>query len=219
MGNFATPLYLDDWLADYILLRCPEKERELLAALPFETRIKCWQGLALAASLEEAARCSLHYKAKLSEKPGREALTSLSSFLRGQASACFSLSGEDLKRQAAVLEAGIHQALSGLPFTFPAELAAQPESFLSISHDEVASLYSFSSSGSTGPGKRIFCTVDDLEGTMQFFEHGMGYLLDPGRDRVALLMSTLNPARGGNLGDLFGRAMQRLGTPDRKSVV
>ncbi len=100
--------------------------------------------------------------------------------------------------------------LAELPFCFPAQLAAEAGLFLAVGHDEVEGIVSVPSSGTSGAVKRIFSTAADLEETVVFFQYGMRFMVDPGQDRVALAMS---PARPGNVGDLLGRAMERLGLP------
>ncbi|MDR0339644.1 MAG: AMP-binding protein [Desulfovibrio sp.] len=104
--------------------------------------------------------------------------------------------------------------LSALPFTLPADLEQDPEAFLTIGHGEVDGVISLPTSGSTGPGKRIFCSAADLARTTAFFRNGMRYLVRPGvsdggrGDRVALLMSGDRP---GSVGDLLSRAMADIG--------
>ncbi len=103
------------------------------------------------------------------------------------------------------------EILACLPLTFPEDLAAAPEAFLAVAHDDVAGVISLPTSGTSGTSKRIFCSQADLRETVDFFRHGMRFLIDPARnDRVALLMSG---GREGSVGDLLGRAMRDIGVP------
>ncbi len=123
-------------------------------------------------------------------------------------------SPEPLKQEnalSAALQESLTPLLQALPFTLPADLAAAPEAFLAVPHGDVAGLISLSTSGTTGPGKRIFCTEEDLAETAAFFKHGMRLMVDPARgDSLALLMSGERP---GSVGDLLGRGMRALGVP------
>jgi phenylacetate-coenzyme A ligase PaaK-like adenylate-forming protein len=107
------------------------------------------------------------------------------------------------------LDSAIRALTAALPFTWPRDLAASPESFLAVSHSDVEGIISLPTSGTTGAAKRIFCTAEDLRETADFFQHGMQYMVRPGRgDHVALLMSGERP---GSVGDLLRRGMADLG--------
>ncbi len=99
---------------------------------------------------------------------------------------------------------GAETLLAELPTTSPADLAGDSDAFLAVGQDEVAGLVSIPTSGTSGPVKRIRSTAADLQETVEFFIYGMRFLVEPGRDRVALAMSA---ARPGNVGDLLGRAL------------
>lgn len=100
--------------------------------------------------------------------------------------------------------------LAALPFTLPEQLAKEPESFLAVPHDAVEGIITVHTSGTTSPqGKRIFCTQEDLTRTVEFFCHGMRYLVRPHtKEKVALLMSG---QREGSVGALLQTAMQTIG--------
>jgi phenylacetate-coenzyme A ligase PaaK-like adenylate-forming protein len=101
--------------------------------------------------------------------------------------------------------------LDSLPLTSPDRLAAAPETFLAVGHSEVRGVISLPTSGTTGSGKRIFCSGGDLARTAAFFACGMQYMVQPGQgDHVALLMSGDRP---GSVGDLLLRGMRMLGVP------
>ncbi len=103
--------------------------------------------------------------------------------------------------------------LERLPFTEAQALAASPERFLAVNHNEVEGIISLPTSGSSGPGKRIFCAQEDLAATVDFFVHGMrGVLSGKAEQRLALLMSGERP---GSVGDLFAQAAHRLNLPCR----
>ncbi len=218
--------HLDLWLRKTAIFSTGNaSERAALAQWPLRQVIQYRSALGLADTLEHAAKHSLHYAQTLGKKPGsnivapharklREAAAQVLAFSSCKGASTAKTSAASTCEPVLMLSDAIRNALDCLPFTRAAELASAPESFLAVGHDDVAALMSFASSGSTGPGKRVFCTEQDLEGTVAFFEHGMRYLLRPdGTEKVALLMSTLNEARGGNLGLLFSRALERLGVP------
>ncbi|SDK37351.1 Phenylacetate-coenzyme A ligase PaaK, adenylate-forming domain family [Maridesulfovibrio ferrireducens] len=97
--------------------------------------------------------------------------------------------------------------LSALPFTLPSDLRKNPNSFLCVSQDEVARAITISSSGSSGPPKRLFFTAGDLERTIEFFHYGMGPLVGKGETVLALLPDS----RPGGVGNLFSESISRLG--------
>lgn len=159
--------------------------REALRSL-----LHLWQWEKLTAGVRHALHGSLHYRKALD----RAALEKI-------------LDGECPGAEAA--RAALGMLLQALPFTFPKELAEAPESFLAVSHGDVSGIISLPTSGTTGAGKRIFCTEEDLAQTAAFFQHGMQFMVRPGRgDHVALLMSGERP---GSVGDLLTRAMRDLG--------
>lgn len=97
--------------------------------------------------------------------------------------------------------------LSKLPVTTPEDLRKNPNSFLCVSQDEVARAITLSSSGSSGPPKRLFFTAGDLERTTEFFHYGMGPLVGKGETVLALLPDS----RPGGVGNLFAESISRLG--------
>lgn len=114
-------------------------------------------------------------------------------------------------KSAASLQDGARAAskiLADLPFTDQADLAADSDAFLAVGHNDVEGVVSVPTSGTSGAAKRIRSTAADLEETVAFFRYGMRLVVNPGQDRVALAMS---PARPGNVGDLLGRALERIG--------
>ncbi len=97
--------------------------------------------------------------------------------------------------------------LSTLPFTTAEDLRNNPINFLCTSQDDIARAITLSSSGSSGPPKRLFFTAGDLERTTEFFHYGMGPLVDEGETVLALLPDS----RPGGVGKLFSESISRLG--------
>ena len=73
-----------------------------------------------------------------------------------------------------------------VPFTYPEDLARESWSFLCLAQHEIARIITIRTSG-TKEEKRIFFTKQDLERTIDFFHHGMAYLIRPGQ-KVLVLM-------------------------------
>lgn len=96
--------------------------------------------------------------------------------------------------------------LADLPFTTADDLRAAPFDFLCVSQNEVERIVTLPTSGTTGPPKRIFFTVDDQELTRDFFHHGMSTLVGP-NDRVLILLPGSLP---GSVGDLLKEGLERM---------
>lgn len=97
--------------------------------------------------------------------------------------------------------------LAQLPFTTPAMLAENPGSFLLTSQSEVSRVISGTTSGTTGPAKRVFYTQRDTENTVGFFAAGIGEMLAPG-EKCLITFPFSGPF---GLGDLIAKAVERLG--------
>ncbi len=82
--------------------------------------------------------------------------------------------------------------LASFPFTEPHHLSGTPYRFLCISQSEIARPYTFITSGTTGPQKKIFWTQSDLDRITSFMSAGMGTVADPG-DTVAILLPDGKP--------------------------
>lgn len=179
--------------------------------LPFESlagglegALQQWRWRRLTASLRLAATESAHYRKRF-ESAGAETLIREA---EGEAELSPGGGAATLPEPARCARA-VRALLRRLPPTLPESLAAAPESFLAVGQSEIEGVISLPTSGTTGPGKRIFCTEDDLADTAAFFHYGMQYMLSPERgDSVALLMSGERP---GSVGDLLGRGMAALG--------
>lgn len=94
-----------------------------------------------------------------------------------------------------------------LPFTFPEDIKSEPYDLLCVSPSEVSRIVTITTSGTTGIKKRIFFTDDDMERTVDFFHHGMGFMAEKG-DKVAIFMPG---ATIGSVGDLLSKGLARLG--------
>ncbi|MFH1491284.1 MAG: hypothetical protein ABII06_20440, partial [Pseudomonadota bacterium] len=63
--------------------------------------------------------------------------------------------------------------LSRVPFTEPMDLAEHSNRFLCVSHGDISRVTTFTTSGTTGPEKRVFCTKGDLESMTDFMGVGL----------------------------------------------
>lgn len=104
------------------------------------------------------------------------------------------------------------QDLQALPFTTAQMLSAGAGNFLLCSQSQVSRVISGSTSGTSGPAKRVFYTQNDLEHTVGFFAAGIGEMLRPG-ERCFIAFPFSGPF---GLGDLIAQAVERLkGIPIR----
>jgi phenylacetate-CoA ligase len=97
--------------------------------------------------------------------------------------------------------------LAKLPLTEPYQLAESPYRFLCISQAEIARPYTFITSGTTGPKKRIFWTHSDIERITDFMSAGIGTVADQG-DIVLIL---LPDGRPNSQADLLYKGVKKLG--------
>jgi phenylacetate-CoA ligase len=97
--------------------------------------------------------------------------------------------------------------LTRLPLTEPYQLAESPYRFLCISQAEIARPYTFITSGTTGPKKRIFWTHRDIERITDFMAAGIGTVSDQ-RDIVLIL---LPDGRPNSQADLLYKGVKKLG--------
>jgi phenylacetate-coenzyme A ligase PaaK-like adenylate-forming protein len=100
---------------------------------------------------------------------------------------------------------------SHLPPTLPGDLAAAPEQFHAAPQDKIARIVTLRTSGSTGEGKRLFFTGDDLDETVDIFRIGMATFVRPGGRALVLLPGE----RPGSIGDLLVRAL----APERECIL
>ncbi|MBN1570637.1 MAG: phenylacetate--CoA ligase family protein [Acidobacteria bacterium] len=97
--------------------------------------------------------------------------------------------------------------LAMLPFTEAHHLAEAPYRFLCTSQAEVARLYTFITSGTTGPKKKVFWTQGDLERITDFMAAGIGTVADA--DDAVLVM--LPDGRPNSQADLLCKGVRKLG--------
>ncbi len=97
--------------------------------------------------------------------------------------------------------------LAAIPLLGPEQLAEDPYRFLCLSLAEIARPYTFITSGTTGPQKRIFWTRGDIERITDFMAAGMGMVADPG-DVVLVL---LPDGRPDSQADLLRQGCRKLG--------
>lgn len=97
--------------------------------------------------------------------------------------------------------------LARLPFTEPYHIAENAYQFLCTSQAEVARPYTFVTSGTTGPQKRIFWSQSDLDRITDFMAAGIGTVADAG-DTVLIL---LPDGRPNSQADLLFKGVRKLG--------
>ncbi|MFH1490799.1 MAG: DVU_1553 family AMP-dependent CoA ligase [Pseudomonadota bacterium] len=97
--------------------------------------------------------------------------------------------------------------LSRVPFTEPMDLAEHSNRFLCVSHGDISRVTTFTTSGTTGPQKRIFCTKADLERMTDFMGTGLKTVATE-KDvlQIMLPFGSVN-----NQGDLLTRGAEKAG--------
>ncbi|MDD4507077.1 MAG: hypothetical protein PHE60_11995, partial [Sulfurospirillaceae bacterium] len=96
-----------------------------------------------------------------------------------------------------------------IPFTTPEEIKENTSDFVCVPSSDIERIVTLNTSGTTGDEKRIFFTHEDLEATIDFFQHGMKCLVDES-DTVMVLLP--GPAYG-SIGDLLQKALAKSGIP------
>ena len=97
--------------------------------------------------------------------------------------------------------------LRNLPFTRAEDLSVSPGKFLLTSQSEVSRVISGTTSGTTGPAKRVFYTHADTENTIGLFTVGISEMLAAG-EKCFIAFPFTGPF---GLGDLIAQAVERLG--------
>jgi phenylacetate-coenzyme A ligase PaaK-like adenylate-forming protein len=97
--------------------------------------------------------------------------------------------------------------VSRLPFTTPDEITERPMDFVCVRPHEISRIVTLSTSGTTGPPKRLCFTPEDQELTVDFFHRGMTTLTDTG-DTAMIFMPG---ATTGSVGDLLRQGLSRFG--------
>ena len=77
--------------------------------------------------------------------------------------------------------------LARFPLTEPRHLSGSPYRFLCTSQSEIARPYTFITSGTTGPQKKVFWTQGDLDRITSFMSAGIGTVANPGETVLILL--------------------------------
>jgi len=93
-----------------------------------------------------------------------------------------------------------------LPFTTADDVRSRGIGLLCVRPGDVSRIVTLPTSGTTGEPKRVHFTAADQESTIDFFEHGMSVLVEPG-DRVLILLPGERP---GSVGDLLRRGLARM---------
>lgn len=99
------------------------------------------------------------------------------------------------------------EAFANFPFTEASDLIERGQEFLCVSQSEIARIVSLQTSGTTQAPKRVYFTRDDLDLTLDFFQHGMKTLCGAG-DRALILFPWQTPD---SVGALLATALERLG--------
>jgi phenylacetate-CoA ligase len=97
--------------------------------------------------------------------------------------------------------------LARIPFTEPQHLSESPYRFLCISQAGIARPYSFVTSGTTGPQKKVFWSRGDLERIIEFMAAGISTVAGP-QDVVQIMLADGRPY---SQADLLYRGIKKIG--------
>lgn len=97
--------------------------------------------------------------------------------------------------------------LTKIPFTDPSDLAGNPYRFVCVSLGDVARVTTFTTSGTTGPQKRVFCTEADIERMTEFM--GVGMRTVANSDDVVQIILPFGSEN--NQGDLLATGVEKMG--------
>jgi len=97
--------------------------------------------------------------------------------------------------------------LAKIPLTDPSDLAQNPNRFVCVSLGDIARIVTFTTSGTTGPQKRVFCTKGDIERMTDFMGVGMRTVADS-NDVVQIMLPT---GSQNNQADLLERGVGKMG--------
>ena len=103
--------------------------------------------------------------------------------------------------------------LQRIPFTDSSELAHNPSRFVCVSMKDVERVTTFTTSGTTGPEKRIFCTRNDMERITDFM--GAGIRTVAAREDVVQIM--LPSGSVNNQADLLEQGVRKMGATPVKT--
>jgi phenylacetate-CoA ligase len=97
--------------------------------------------------------------------------------------------------------------LKKLPFTEPADLARDNYRFLCVSQAKVEKPVTYTSTGTTGPQKRVFFTDGDLENIRRFLGVGMNTVTGP----EGVIQILLPNSQGRGIGSLLAAGLKDMG--------
>jgi len=97
--------------------------------------------------------------------------------------------------------------IANIPFTNPADIAQHPYHFACVSLGEIERATTFTSSGTTGPQKKVFCTEGDLETMTDFMGIGMRSVATEG-DVVQIMLPSNRP---NDQADLLAQGVRKMG--------
>ncbi len=86
----------------------------------------------------------------------------------------------------------IIESFAEYPFIDADDLIERGTELLCVSQSEIARIITLQTSGTTQPPKRVYFTREDIELTLDFFEHGMKTLCGRG-DRALILFPAKTP--------------------------
>lgn len=98
-------------------------------------------------------------------------------------------------------------AVSQLPFTTAADLAAHNLKLICGSQSQINRVVTLNTSGTTGNPKRLYFSRSDQQLTVDFFACGMSTLVEPG-DKTLILLPGERP---GSVGDLLRQGLLAIG--------
>lgn len=101
------------------------------------------------------------------------------------------------------------QDFEQIAFTTAEDIKRNSLDFICVPSSDIERIVTLNTSGTTGDEKRIFFTHEDLEATIDFFQHGMDCLLDKS-DKVMVLLPGPSYA---SIGDLLKKALAKSGIP------
>jgi phenylacetate-CoA ligase len=103
--------------------------------------------------------------------------------------------------------------LAKIPFTNPSDLAQNPYRFVCVSLGDIARVVTFTTSGTTGPQKRVFCTEGDIERMTDFMGVGMRTVANS-NDVVQIILPS---GSQNNQADLLARGVEKMGASSVKA--
>ncbi len=107
------------------------------------------------------------------------------------------------------------EAFSTFPTIGSHDLTERGRDMLCVSQSQIDRIVTLQTSGTTRKPKRVFFTRQDIDLTLDFFQHGMKTLCGPG-DRALILFPAATPD---SVGALLSTALKRLGLEVHCSTV